>query len=107
MKAEEVPDIVPYNRSNFLEGHKRTVVWIDINKAALQGLIMKKAGINVQGFHDDFSSGKSDASELAEAYLVEALANPEEHIVAIIVNSGIPHRQMLMNVLHNCRTNKR
>lgn len=92
------PAIAP--RAAINAGDVCTVVWIDSRLEAFTNCkSMFDVGLNVKGFHDDWSRGPSDATQKAEAYLVEALANPKEHIVGIIVNNGPTHKQMLKNLL--------
>lgn len=101
--TEQPKSMLLQARRKYNPGLVCTVVWIDSNRNAQKAYLNSKAllhaGYNVKGFLDDSSRGPSNAGQNAESYLVDALANPQEIVVAIIVNSGPSHKQMLKNLL--------
>lgn len=106
---EEAAPPLP-TKSKVISGNKCTVVWIDGRASAYQSdniKMLTDAGMSVVGFHDDWSRGHSNATELAESYLVEAIMNPAEHVIAIIVNNGPLHKQMLKNIVYHSAHNGR
>jgi len=90
-----------------------TVVWIDGKRDSFEKATILKdfrspigGCIQVKGFHDDWSRGTpSDACELAENYLIDALVSPTEQVVAIIVNNSPVHKQLVNTILFHCLKN--
>eukprot|EP00928_Gymnodinium_smaydae_P011628 TRINITY_DN14268_c0_g2_i2.p1 TRINITY_DN14268_c0_g2~~TRINITY_DN14268_c0_g2_i2.p1 ORF type:complete len:462 (-),score=130.35 TRINITY_DN14268_c0_g2_i2:69-1454(-) len=85
------------------DGAKCTVVWIDGRAEAFaRADVLRDAGLNVVGFHDDWSTGRSSANEEALAYISNAVLDKDEHLIAVIVNNGPTHKQMLKDVTRFC-----
>lgn len=94
--------------SKMLPDAKKSVVWIDGKPDSYNNAtVLKEAGLNVVGFHDDWSRGPSKASEAALTYIVNAISTPNESIVAVIVNNGPTHKQMIGDVRRFCETQAR
>merc|ERR1712007_120432 len=87
---ELLPDPEPEQLvSSFLpEDAACTVLWIDKSSDAFENAkLLQVAGMKVVGFLDDWSKEASKATDQAPSYILNAVPNPDEHVVAVIVNN--------------------
>jgi len=95
--------------SILLPSARKSVVWLDGKEkiTSEKAAVLKDAGIDVVGFHDDWKSGESRAAEEALTYIVTAMSSPDESISGVVVNNGPTHKQMLKDVRRFCKSQGR
>lgn len=85
-----------------------SVMWIDSHKDAYeQATALRDGGINVVGFHDDYTNSFNPGPKDALAYALNAALDPEEHLIGIIINSGEGHKAMLNQISAFCSEHRR